>query len=47
MVTMLTTKAELFTLLATAKEMIVICRLFSQIKFNPGTQLPIIECNNL
>ena len=27
--------------------MIVIYKLFSQIKFNPGTQLLIIKCNNL
>ena len=46
-VTTSTTEAELLALSATAKETIAICRLFSQIKFNPGTQLPMIECDNL
>ena len=47
MVTTSTIEAELLALSATAKETIAICRLFSQIKFNPGTQLPMIECDNL
>ena len=47
MVIILTTKVKLFALSAIVKEIIVIYRLFSQIKFNPGTQLPIIKYNNL
>ena len=47
MVIILTTEVELLALLVTVKETIAIYKLFSQIKFNPSTQLPIIECNNL
>ena len=42
-----TIKVELLALLAIAKEIIIICRLFSQIKFNPSTQLLMIEYDNL
>jgi hypothetical protein len=44
---MLTIEAKLLALSTIAKEIIAIYKLFSQIKFNPGTQLLIIECNNL
>ena len=44
---MSTIEVKLLALLAIVKETIVICKLFSQIKFNPGTQLPMIEYNNL
>ena len=47
MVIILTIEVELFALSATVKEIIVIYKLFSQIKFNPSTQLLIIEYNNL
>ena len=41
-----TTEAELLALSATARETIAICRLFSQIKFSPGSKPPSIECDN-
>ena len=47
MVIISTTEVELLALSAIVKEIIAICKLFSQIKFNPGTQLLIIKCNNL
>ena len=47
MVIMSTTEVKLLALSAIVKEIIVIYKLFSQIKFNPSTQLPIIKCNNL
>jgi hypothetical protein len=41
-----TTEAELLVLSATARETIALCRLFAQIKFNPGTKPPTVECDN-
>ena len=41
-----TIEAELLALSAIARETIAICRLFSQIKFSPGSEPPSVECDN-